>query len=251
VAVIVRAMVEVAAGVHRLSKGICNFYLVEDVGRLLLVDAGTPRDWAFLGETLAGMGRSPSDIEAIVLTHAHSDHTGFAERARTEAGSRVWIHEADRELAGGGKAGPRDGRTLPYLFRAETYRTFSSLARRGGLKIVPIRELSTFGDGEILDLPGDPRVIHVPGHTAGSASILFEERGVLMTGDALVTRNPLTGRLGPQVMPSGLNSNSGQALDSLSALATPAAHTVLPGHGEPWTQGAAAAVRAARSAGPS
>jgi glyoxylase-like metal-dependent hydrolase (beta-lactamase superfamily II) len=35
-------------------------------------------------------------LEAVLLTHAHSDHTGFAERARAESGARVWTHRADR-----------------------------------------------------------------------------------------------------------------------------------------------------------
>jgi glyoxylase-like metal-dependent hydrolase (beta-lactamase superfamily II) len=39
------------------------------------------------------------DVEAVLLTHAHSDHTGFAERARTEAHAAVRIHGADAEVA--------------------------------------------------------------------------------------------------------------------------------------------------------
>jgi glyoxylase-like metal-dependent hydrolase (beta-lactamase superfamily II) len=93
--------------------------------------------------------------------------------------------------------------------------------------------------------------VHAPGHTAGSAALLLEGRGVLLTGDVLATRNPLTGRLGPQIMPSGLNRDTPQALRSLAALEGVAADVVLPGHGEPWTDGVAEALRLARAAGPS
>jgi glyoxylase-like metal-dependent hydrolase (beta-lactamase superfamily II) len=240
---------EVAPGVHRLTGGIVNFYLIDDGGRLVLVDAGTPRDWNLLVRTLTGLGRRLDDLDAVLITHAHSDHTGFAERARTGANAVVRIHEADVDQARGGKQPKRDGKMAPYLAKAEMYRTTFSLMRRGALSIVPIREVSSFGDGEVLDVPGRPRVVHAPGHTAGTAALHIESRGVLFSGDALVTRNPLTGRVGPQIMPSAFNRDSAQALTSLQALLGVAATTVLPGHGEPWTDGAAEAVRLARQAG--
>jgi len=111
--------------------------------------------------------------------------------------------------------------------------------------------VSTFGDGETLQLPGSPRVVHAPGHTSGSAALLLEGRRVLLTGDVLATHNPLTGRDGPQIMPSGLNRDTPQALRSLDALAQVPADVLLPGHGDPWTEGAAEAARLAKVAGPS
>jgi glyoxylase-like metal-dependent hydrolase (beta-lactamase superfamily II) len=74
---------------------------------------------------------------------------------------------------------------------------------------------------------------------------------VLLTGDVLATRNPLTGRVGPQIMPSGLNRDTPQALRSLDVLDSIPAEVLLPGHGEPWTGGAAEAAQLARVAGPS
>ena len=101
---------EVAQGIHRLTQGVSNFYLIEDGGKVLLVDAGAPRDWDLLVGAVSSLGRALDDLEAVLLTHAHSDHTGFAERARTSANARVWVHQADAEVARGGKAGKNDGR---------------------------------------------------------------------------------------------------------------------------------------------
>lgn len=241
---------KVAEGIHRLTQGVVSCYLIEDGGKLVLVDAGAPGDWDLFAQTLRSLGRTFDDVEAVLLTHAHSDHTGFAERARTEAKTPVWIHRDDERMARTGDAPAKNqAETTKYLLRLEAYRTLFGLMRRKGLKIVPIQDVSTFDDGETLDLPGRPRVVHAPGHTAGSCAILFEGRRALVTGDALATRNPLTGRIGPQIGPDGLNRDSELALRSLDALAPLSVDLVLPGHGEPWTDGIAEAVRLAKLAG--
>ena len=50
-----------------------------------------------------------------------------------------------------------------------------------------------------LALPGAPQVLHTPGHTDGSCVLFLPERRALLTGDALVTLDPYTGRRGPRV----------------------------------------------------
>jgi glyoxylase-like metal-dependent hydrolase (beta-lactamase superfamily II) len=243
--------VQVGEGIHRLIPGVCNFYLIEDGGKLVLIDAGAPRDWDLLVRTLATLGRALDNLDAVLITHAHSDHTGFAERARSTTDVPVWIHQADAAVAKGAEPGKNDGKARSYLLRVEFYRTLLSLTRRGATKLIPITEVSTFADGETLQVPGRPRAVHAPGHTPGSCALLLEGQRVLLSGDVLVTRNPLTGRVGPQIMPSGLNRDTPQALRSLDVLDGIPANVLLPGHGEPWTQGAAEAARLARAAGPS
>ncbi|MGZ6544149.1 MAG: MBL fold metallo-hydrolase [Actinomycetota bacterium] len=240
---------QVADDIHLLTQGVVNFYLVEAGGKLTLVDAGAPGDWEMFERAVGSLGRTLDDLDAVLLTHAHSDHTGFAERARNEAPATVWIHEGDAERARTGAVPKNEASVGKSLLRLEAYRTLFGLMRRKGLKIVPIHEISTFGDGEILDVPGRPRVVHVPGHTEGSCAILLEPQHALITGDALATRNPLTGRRGPQIGPDGLNHDSAQALRSLDPLATLPVDLLLPGHGDPWTHGIAEAVRLAKAAG--
>jgi glyoxylase-like metal-dependent hydrolase (beta-lactamase superfamily II) len=237
--------------IHRMTQGVSNFYLVEEGGRLTLVDAGAAGDWDILVAGLKEIGRTPGDLEAVLLTHAHSDHTGVAERARSTARSRVWIHEADAAAAKGAAAPKNEAGFGKYLFRVAAYRTLFALMRHKGMKIAPILEVSTFSDGEEIDVPGRPRAIHAPGHTVGMCAAYFGARRALMTGDALVFRNPLTGRGGPQISPAGLNLDSSQALRSLDAFAGLDADVLLPGHGEPWTGGVADAVRLAKLAGAS
>jgi glyoxylase-like metal-dependent hydrolase (beta-lactamase superfamily II) len=246
---VVNHVTEVAEGIHRLTNGVANFYLIEESGKLVLVDAGAPKDWALFTRAVLGLGKVVGDLDAVLLTHAHTDHTGFAEEARAATGARVWIHEYDAQAARTGKVGPRDGRQSAYLLRGAFWRTVLVLGMRGGTKIIPIREVSGFSDGEVLDVPGSPRVVHAPGHTRGSAAILLEGRGVLFTGDVLCTHNAYTGRAGPQIMPSGLNADTPQALASLANLTGIKAGVLLPGHGESWTEGVEEAIGQARAAG--
>jgi glyoxylase-like metal-dependent hydrolase (beta-lactamase superfamily II) len=240
---------EVAERVHRLHDGIVNFYLVEDGAKLTLIDAGGPKHWGLLSSTLDAIGRHLDDLEAVVLTHAHADHTGFAERARTEAGAGVHVHRAEVEAATTGVAGKPEVGYGRYLLRLEAYRTLFTLSRAGAQRIVPIQVVSAYEDGQTLDVPGRPRVVHAPGHTEGSCALLLEDRRVLVTGDSLVTRNPFTGRVGPQIMPAGLNRDSSLALRSLDALAELPADVLLTGHGEPWTGDLRKAVGLAKAAG--
>ncbi|HEY8490938.1 MAG TPA: MBL fold metallo-hydrolase [Dehalococcoidia bacterium] len=242
---------ELASGVHRYGGGPVNWYLVEEGGKVTAVDAGTPGDWAVFMAALRDLGRSPADVEAVVLTHAHQDHIGFAERARSEAGVPVRVHEADAALARGERPPRRDRSLLPYLRHRAALSLLVYFLRKGAARTPPVQEAHTFADGETLDVPGRPRVIHAPGHTEGSCALHLPERGTLLSGDVLVTRNPLTGRPGPQVMPAAFNADTAQALEALGRLEGLDAAAVLPGHGDPWTGGVAEAVRLARAAGPS
>jgi len=242
------AATEVAPGVHRLGNWFVNFYLLEEERRLTLVDAGLPRLRGQLEAALAERGRSIRDVEAVILTHAHSDHIGFAGSLQKE-GFPVHVHEADAEMARMGKVGERERSLLPYLRNRAAWKLLASGAR-GGLP-QKVAEVRTFADGDVLDVPGRPRVVHAPGHSHGCVAFHLPDRGALLVGDVLCTYNPLTGRRGPQIMAGAFNASSAQALQSLGALEPLEAAVTLFGHGDPWRDTPAAAVARAREAGPS
>src|SRR5919205_3611674 len=89
---------DAAPGIHRIEDAHTNWYLVEDDGRVCVVDAGVPSSWESLHEALRRIGRTREDVAAVVLTHAHFDHVGFAEKARSELGGPVWVHDLDVPL---------------------------------------------------------------------------------------------------------------------------------------------------------
>ncbi len=237
-------MPRIADGIHRLGDGLVNAYLLEEAGSVTIVDAGAPAYWGALPAELAAMGRSLEDVRAVVLTHAHTDHIGFAERIRRERQVPVSVHEADATLARGER---KDGDRDPDRLRIGSMLAFVWFGvRHGLLRVPPIREVSTFGDGATLDVPGAPRVIALPGHSPGSAALHVPSRSALFIGDGLATLAVTSGAVGPRIAP--FSSDRAQALASLSRLDGVEAGLLLPGHGQPWTGGVAEAVRLARAA---
>ena len=240
--------IAVAEGVHRVEDAYTNWYLIEDGDRLTVVDAGVPSSWDSFQDALRKLGRSRSDVAALVLTHGHFDHLGFAERARRELGIPVWVHDDDVPLTRNpmGYAHER-GRTW-YLANPASLPIMASLLRHRAFWPPPIAEVSRLNEGT-LDVPGSPRVVFSPGHTYGHCALHLPERGVLIAGDAIVMLDPYTGRRGPQLVPRAATAHSERALASLDALEATGAQTVLTGHGEPWRDGIAQACRQARAAG--
>jgi glyoxylase-like metal-dependent hydrolase (beta-lactamase superfamily II) len=233
---------QIAPSLHRLGPGNVNAYLVEEAGEITIVDAGLPGFWGDLPGELAAMGRTLDDVRALVLTHGHSDHVGFAERFRSERRIVPRIHELDAAMARGevkpqnqqsGKT--RIGSLVGFLLFG---------LRKGALRPKPLTEVATFGDGATLDVPGAPRVIHTPGHSPGSAALHFAALDALLVGDAFATLAVTSGHAGPQIAP--FTSDPAEALASLAKIEGVEARWALPGHGEPWTGGVAAAVARVR-----
>lgn len=241
----------VADGIHRVEDAYTNWYIVEDDGALTIVDAGVPTSWESLQQALGVLGRRRTDVRALVLTHAHFDHIGFAERARTELGIPVYVHENDVPLT-----------RHPLQYSHERPRSFymatqvrampivASLVRNRAFWPPPIAEVRRFSNGS-LDVPGSPRVLFTPGHTLGHCALHFPDRDAVIAGDAFVTLDPYTAKAGPKLVARAALADSERNLASLDAIAETGVTTVLTGHGEPWKGGAAEGVRRAREAGTS
>jgi glyoxylase-like metal-dependent hydrolase (beta-lactamase superfamily II) len=241
----------VADGVHRIEDAYTNWYLIEDGGRLTVVDAGVPASWESLQAALKALSRTPADVDAVVLTHGHFDHVGFAERARRELGVPVWVHDNDVPLMRHPlQYGHERPRWRYFATQVQALPIVAALTRSRAWWPDKVQEVRRYGPGP-LDVPGSPRAIFTPGHTLGHCALHLPDRNVLIAGDAIVTLDPYTARRGPRIVAGAATADSPRALASLDALLETGARTVLVGHGDPWTDGVESAVAAARAAGPS
>ncbi|HEU0182636.1 MAG TPA: MBL fold metallo-hydrolase, partial [Agromyces mariniharenae] len=166
---------------HRVGNDIVAVYLVDTPEGVTVIDAGLAGQWSDFTAELAAMGRSVDDVRGVVLTHGDSDHIGFAERLRRDHAVPVYVHEADAARARGEVSTKPEwghlklGATAKFLWYA---------MRKNGLRTTPVAEVVTVRDGDVLDLPGSPRVIGLPGHSPGSVAIHVPAVDAVFVGDA-------------------------------------------------------------------
>jgi glyoxylase-like metal-dependent hydrolase (beta-lactamase superfamily II) len=233
---------QLAPSLHRVGSDIVAFYLISDERGVTMVDAGLPGQWKDLLRELTAMGKTPTDIQSIILTHGDSDHIGIAERLRREYSVPVYVHSADAARARGEESShPKWGK----INIAALLRFLGYTLRKGGMRTTYLGEVIPVADGDVLDLPGDPQIVGLPGHSPGSIGVYVPAVDAVFVGDALTTRHVLTGARGPQ--PAPFTDDPKRAEQSLTSLAAIPARWVLVGHGTVWNQGARAIVEAIRS----
>ncbi|MDX8431005.1 MAG: MBL fold metallo-hydrolase [Candidatus Algichlamydia australiensis] len=149
------------------------------------------------------------EVEAILLTHSHWDHTGDCKKLKEKLQIPVYVHKDDKEnLEKPGSDG------LPLMIPVE------GVAADYALK-----------EGDCLEL-GELKieVIETPGHTPGGVSFYLPEEGVLLSGDTL-----FQGSIGNLSFPTANPEAMWTSLKKLEKL--PRETKVYPGHGPATTIG--------------
>jgi hypothetical protein len=178
---------KVADGVYRLGSHWVVGISATSTARSLSSIAASPAVRAASRRTLRA-GPVARRRGGRVLTHYHSDHVGSAEPIRSESGATVFAPARDAAGVPSGKV-PIPGGLASSLWRPTMMRYMAHAVRNGGAKVSPVGEVRTYGDGDVLEVPGGLRAIHTPGHTGGHYSLLVDGAGVLFAGDALGTVN--------------------------------------------------------------
>lgn len=179
-----------------------NAYLVV-AKRPVLIDAGMNASYV-----LDRVSRfiEVTDVETIILTHAHYDHWGAVEEIKRETGADIALHRQDVVLLS------HDVSSVAAMFGANA------------AAFIPDRILD---EGDSIEMGDSTRLIilHTPGHTPGSICLYHPESRSLFSGDTVFPggsfgRTDLTG--GDQQL----------LVDSLERLAGLDVDILYPGHGE-------------------
>ena len=220
--------------IYKTGNRFVNWYIIDTDEGITVVDAGFPGHWSRFIEGLKSIDRQPSDVKAVLLTHAHTDHMGFAEQARRETDAQVWVHEADAGRAHNGYNEPPPPPIIRNMWRPKILTTMLSVMLfEGGMKDNAIKEVHPFKDNEQIPVPGQPQAIHVSGHTIGSAAFYLPDIGVFFSGDALCTANPARMKPTPPNI-LRLSDDYASAVQSLTKMEDLGEVLLLPGHGQPW-----------------
>lgn len=222
--------IQVVPGLSMIPLGIVNTYLL-DTGELTVFDCGLPGSEKVILDAVRGLGKEPSDIRHIVLTHAHPDHIGGAAALKQATDATVYCHSADRAIVEAGK-NFRPLTPSPGLMNAIMFRLFIN----PNTTVDPVVVDETINDGDELTFAGGMKAIQVPGHCLGQLALLWAEHGgVLMAADVCGNTSGMKLSLGYEDLEEGKRS-----LQKLGKLDFQVA---CFGHGKPILKDAAAQFR--------
>lgn len=139
--------------------------------KICLIDSGVASSDKFIFDYLRKTGRSPEEISLLILTHSHPDHIGAAASIKAASGCEVVCHEAERSWI----------EDVNLQFKERPVPGFNSLVG-GSIKVDRVLQ---DGDNIELDASVSAKVIHTPGHSKGSISVLLPGARALFSGDAI------------------------------------------------------------------
>jgi glyoxylase-like metal-dependent hydrolase (beta-lactamase superfamily II) len=208
--------------IHQLSLSKSNAFLLMGE-KAILIDSGSPGDLPALEKKLQKTGVTLSEIELLVLTHAHFDHAGNAAAIRKYSGCKVMAHEAERAFLENGK----NAEMIASTFIAKLMNPFMNMpfaATEVDIAVKAPLDLNPYG--------ADAQIILTPGHTTGSISVITAG-GDAVVGD-LIGGGLLLGLLLPdRPRYHYWIANMAEVDTSLKALFTREIAQIYVGHGGP------------------
>jgi glyoxylase-like metal-dependent hydrolase (beta-lactamase superfamily II) len=224
---------KIAPGLYSIgdkSGGYVRSFLIDDGKDLTLIDTLFDRKGALVLEELKAIGKQPSDIKRIILTHAHQSHLGGLAALKAVSGARVYSHDWEAPVIEGKRkvAVPPTTTLIPQ----KPWKIYPlQVAFVLGLAMPPPCQVDeNLKDGDHI---GPLTVLHVPGHTPGSLAFYWPEQKALMVGDIISTW-PVPALGWPQItLDNKENRDSvGKLCDLVSA------EVLCVGHGQPVVDGA-------------
>jgi glyoxylase-like metal-dependent hydrolase (beta-lactamase superfamily II) len=228
----IRSMTEVVPGVFFVEGPSSNWTVLAGAGTVTLVDAGYPKD---LNLVLQSMERAApgAPLEAVLITHGHSDHIGPVRELSRLFGPRILAAQAEipnirRQVLH--QVGVRQ--VLPRLLRYRVASWALHAVASGGMGDVAVSGVQPIPEDHTQVFSGHPVLPRVtPGHTPGHTVYELPHENILITGDALVTGHPTSRVTGIQELHRMFHTDPEMASGSFTRLAGLPGRIILPGHG--------------------
>lgn len=223
-------MHQVADGVYQIGKGSRAFLIDGDDG-VTLIDTGLPGRGRVFLEAIESVGRTVDDVQSMVLTHSHPDHTGGAKFLKDETGAPLYCSSADAPAVDGTAPVP----TPPFFDKTplQVLKPVFGWLPKGDRAQVDHHVDEHFR----MQLPEDFIAIDTAGHTPGHTSYLLDRAGgILFVGDAAVQKDG-------EVKLGFFNKATPAITSSVRTLAEREFAIACFGHAEPLVGGAADAFR--------
>ncbi len=212
--------------IYPIDLGIDTCYVLKGEG-VVVLDAGQPRRVKAFLQGLARAGIDVSDVGLILLTHAHWDHMGSASDMREVTGAPLAVHEEEVGWVEDGNPPLPAGFTPWGRFIIRGLRVAAPFTEVPET-MVDIRVSAAAWSLSEYGIAG--RVLHTPGHSPGSVSVVLET-GEAFVGDLAMNRFPLTIR--PSL--SILGDDFTIVVDSWRKLLQEGVTTIFPAHGKPFS----------------
>lgn len=205
--------------------GKSNAYLVSAPDLVILIDTGCSKNLKPLEQVLRQKELQITDIDYIVVTHAHYDHVGHLAEIKEKSGAKVLAHRDAVDYLKNGHTPFPKGTMLLFKIISNAGNRFFSV----GGKFTPVEpDILIEGDYDLLKSEPTIRIIHTPGHTSGSVCLIINDESAIV-GDTLFNVLPET------VYPPFANDEN-ELIKSWEKLLATGCSVFYPGHGKPFSR---------------
>jgi hydroxyacylglutathione hydrolase len=212
--------------IQTIPLGFDNCYILHGDGTIL-IDGGAPKKVKRFTGALKGLSMKPEDVRLIVLTHGHWDHIGSAREIQEITGAPIALHRQERDCLEKSLIPLPPGVTTWGDLFVRIMALFTPMIHFPATKVDMVLNDEEFSLAE-YGIPG--RIVHTPGHSRGSVSVLLES-GDAFVGDLAMSGFPLRFTPGLPILADDIT----EVRRSWKLLLDKGAKTVYPAHGKPFS----------------
>ncbi|UCE97304.1 MAG: MBL fold metallo-hydrolase [Dehalococcoidia bacterium] len=210
---------QIIPGLHQITSRNTNVFIIIE-RKITIIDTGFRGSSRTIDHALKKLGRSISEVSHIFITHNHLDHIGGLPELIRKTQAKTAVHKADLSF---GEQGLPYGGFIKWLLKFPGISFFWPL-----IYATPDDFDILLEGGEVFDPLGGMEILHTPGHTPGSISLLLRHKKLIIIGDIL---NNGRGEL--HLTPQSVSSDMSQVRESVRRLAQINFEIMCFGHGRP------------------